>query len=498
MERLRPFETVLPAGEYRCLTTLYAIYEAWRTSPPAEPLEKEYQLIQSCSMEWIEALLLLWEIHWEERVDSEDRPWDQYRLLLRQLPRFQLSDAGTQRVKRLLLMTDAPQIETPATWPPLAGEPCDEHLPVRVAHASCKTSAYANKISHRATSTSLFPEGEALDARLPQTQAWLFGAECSLFWEHPLLVGWRREASKTQAVAQIVRFVAGKRGSGRTTLALAVGRYLHGEDILGIYVDTPRHLQDIQHALARRLLTFLRVRAPDAWRLERGLREALLHLWLSIWPKAVVRALLERSVEAWDNRIDKATGNNSTSLPIPDMARVELRTWLRMLDDFEQPAPLSPEAWWQLAAEVVPAIGHQIQHPLRRMWIAIDLDETAARRDFGLDAWQSTIAPLARQIPTTWFVFQPTEVALSPTLFPEPLTWSKEDLSHMLRHRLRRLNYSRKKWPDNEQLQTLLTQSTTPRALGRRWLEYEQRIRDSTPNSSQLPGGEVLHANRGA
>lgn len=499
VEKLKPFATLLPAGEYRCLMALYSIYQASCPTPRTNSLEEELQFVESCPLEWVEALLLLWETCWPSRPriskDASRDPCAPYRLLLRRLPRFRLSDEGAQRVKRLLRRAGAPQTQSPARWPPAAGQPCTERPHVHIANERCegprekqsRNPASAVKSTHRVS--SLFPEGAALDARLPQTQAWLFGPTCALFWEHPSLITWRREAIKTPMASQTVRLVVGDPGSGRTTLALAVGRYLHGEEILGIYVDNPRHLRDIQHALARRLLTFLCVRAPDAWRLERGLREALLHLWLGIWPKAVLRVLLEESVEAWGNGTEKATGNASTSPPIAEIARVELRTWLRMLNLFEQPPPLTPEAWWQLAAEVVPALGYQVHRPPRgwtALWIALDLNnKEALANSLNLAAARRIVAPLARQIPTTWFAFQPrtdSPPSISDFLLEE-LTWSKNMLRQMLERRKQQLSL-RKGWPTDEELEDMLSRVSTPRALGQRWLKREQRTRSSIPSSS--------------
>ena len=425
----------------------------------------------------MEALLLLWETYWladlestsdrpEDLESASDIPWDQYRLLLRQLPRFKFSDEGAQRIKRLLQRTGAPQVQPPTYWPPKADQRCAPHFRSRTF----------NKPS------SLFPEGEALDARLSATQAWLFGQKHGLFWVHPLFNAWWNEPLKAQTSPQRVRVVVGAPGSGRTTLALAVGRYLHDEERLGVYVDNPRHLQDVQRALARRLLTFLCARAPDVWRLERGLREALLHLWLGVWPKAVVRARLETSLEDWADRPQKQPASTVPSPPVEEMARVELQTWLRMLEAFDQPDPLSPEAWWQLAAEVVPPLGQQVQRPLHgwaALWVAVDINEAIDANPFDFDSWLRTIAPLAHQIPTTWFVFQSATAVhpLDQALFYETITWSAENLVGMLEHRKSRLEFSGENWPNGAQLQTMLANASTPRELGQIWLTYEREKR---------------------
>lgn len=474
LERLRPFETLIPAKEYQCLKELSEIYQGWRhLENPGQLIEKERQFVQSCSLEWIEALLLLWEKYWPKKAQAPSIAWDEYRLILRQLPRFQFSDEGVQRVKRLLQHARAPQVAPPTRWPPKADERCVEQR----VHA---------RIFEKAS--SLFPEGEALDARLPRTQAWLFGQNYALFWVHPLLVRWRSEPPEAQSSSPRVYLVVGERGSGRTALALAVGRYLHGEERLGFYVDNPRHLQDIQHALAHRLLTFLCVRAPDAWQIERGLREALLYLWLSIWPKAVVRARFERSLEEWSRGRSIEEAAVSPSFSVERMARVELKTWLRMLDVFEEPDSLSPEAWWQLAAEIVPALSQQIRHVHDShvrgwvaLWIAVDLNAALAPNT--LASWQQAIAPLARQIPTTWFVFQPHEpehIAEETVLYQ--LVWSRDDLLAMLRHRKSQLAYPSQYWPkEGQELREILEKVSTPRALGRRWLAYEQAKKSTKP-----------------
>ncbi len=479
VKQLRPYQGLL--DEWICLERLQKVYEYWRTVSSEDqfkPTDKETFIVDNCSLAWVEALLVLWDHMWskEELKGTKIAP---YRPLLRLIPRERLSAEAAQRVRSLLERANAGATRASHQWPPLADQPCAHHL-----------HAYPRPASSQ---SSVFPE-PGLDAQKPKAQIWLFRAEKPLFWPgHPLFQKWRHPRAVQEASPRThVVVIRGKPGSGRTALALALGRYSHPSTHFGVYVSRPRRLQDLQRAFARRLMVFVCNRASDLWRLTASERLLLQHLWQSVWPLSTVRLYLERAYQAW---LLSPTDDSEEHL-VRQIARLELRQWVHQMESQEFRPPLTTEAWWAGLAEILPALRRAMPGGADQPWQAVYLvlDDAAALTPKKFENWHQKLEPVTEHSPIVWFFLVRTDrdpPSISPSrevmVYEEVLTWSAHDLREMLRWRLQHI-YGERDWhrhlPPQEHFEELVTQARgNPRALGELWNLWEKEVR--TPDNTQ-------------
>ncbi|RMH95173.1 MAG: hypothetical protein D6681_13440 [Calditrichaeota bacterium] len=308
--------------------------------------------------------------------------------------------------------------------------------------------------------------------------AWLFGDEPALFYsEHPVynsLV--RREG---------ICLVSGAPGSGRTALALALGKYNalpHMEKTreFTCYLSHQAGEADLRQALASRLLKFLIHNPADIRRLDDEGRELCAMLLISEMDAVTVRAALANALrpQALQSREKQSTDHpQDTEEPGTERIRQAVKhTQIQLLiEETEQVEQKKERLENWIAALAICLQRLDFKH----FRLVFDLNEPSQ------PAWyENRILPLERQMHLWWqspfqivfFSPQPGTLTLSPPPC-ETLSWSPEQLTTMLQHRWRRANgrIALSSYIPEEEVQRLVTQANgLPRSLLRACYEYIQ------------------------
>jgi hypothetical protein len=126
--------------------------------------------------------------------------------------------------------------------------------------------------------------------RAEKESAFLFHPRYGFFWNgHPL---WQ----KLRLVCESTTLVHGAKGSGRTALALALGKYLGNRSVLTSYSNRPQRLKDLQSLFSKIMLDFI---ATNPFYLPRdGSRASLLKQWVGThMPDSLIQARLSQAGE---------------------------------------------------------------------------------------------------------------------------------------------------------------------------------------------------------
>ena len=283
---------------------------------------------------------------------------------------------------------------------------------------------------------NLFPEPD-LRAEAPATRWWLFAK--GLFWEEPRWLS----LSKGPCAAFILFW--GPAGQGHTAAALAVGRYRHPPQVLGLYFRQAPTLSRVQRALAEQVLEFLMARAPDLWRLDRAQRTLLWHWLASVLPVASILARLESARQAWWGRASgeqtDVDGEDHIRARYADaVLRVcqaevpEFRAWTSLLDD----------AWWAEGRTVLQLVKTQLGHTFQAVWLAWDDPRPSGSSAAEEVPWLSLrerLQTMGLDLRVWWFVESAKEPSLpqvdTPAWLRIPIQWTAKDLRGLLEYRLR-------------------------------------------------------------
>ncbi|GEM_PF-6009350 len=269
-------------------------------------------------------------------------------------------------------------------------------------------------------------------ATAEEESQWLFTKKSALFWEYPLY----EKFTKFPKLQEGMRLFAihGEPGSGKTALALALGRYLCETHILGAYLRGQPTIPFIQRAFASQMWeyikqnpTYLNLFGPS----ERALFAAILTHSLD---RAIVLAKIGQAISK-----KQELKGDSDAKSRQEEEIVPLRL-LNQAIESKQPKSLSAEMWPQALFECAKLLNFE------QIRLVIDTTESIQTD------WLEAVILAPQQdwnfININLFLFLPlseverTQIIPVPLAEPHLLTWDESMLERMLTHRWETANGS--------------------------------------------------------